>query len=171
MFTKCTTDGLERPNVLDLYFGTFRWKTLPREKRRLFETSYVRNPLMFVPFCLAMYSFCIDKIEETLSVVAPSDVESAAQTMLNLSESELFAVSEFLKAMGDDGKPTPKALAILLFKRRAEFRHILFTFDPDESEVVAALMTQPGKRKRCRSGKRVGMSCQIPFRLFGGAFA
>lgn len=154
VFTKCTTDGLERPNVLNLYFGTFGWKTLPREKRRLFETNYVRNPLMFVPFCLAMYSFCIDKIEETLSVVAPSDVESAAQTMLNLSESELFAVSEFLKAMGDDGKPTPKALAILLFKRRAEFRHILFTFDPDESEVLASLMTQPGKRKRCRSGKK-----------------
>ena len=153
VYTKCTT-GTTKADIMNSYFGPFGWNTLPREKKQVLETNYVRNQALFLPFCLALYIHCISKIQDSLTVVSTSEIESVAQSILGLTDAEMFEAGEFLKEMGENGKPTMTSLAILLFRRKVAFHHVLFSFDPDQSDFLASVTAQPGKRKKSKSGKK-----------------
>ena len=154
VYTKCNGTGTTKADIMNSYFGPFGWKALPREKKQVLETNYVRNQTLFLPFCLALYIHCISKIQDSLTVASTSEIESVAQSILGLADSEMFEAGEFLKEMGENGKPTMTSLAILLFKRKVAFNHILFSFDPDQSDFLESVTAQPGKRKRARSAKK-----------------
>jgi hypothetical protein len=141
--TKCSElplhESQAKLRLLSHTFGHCGWDTIPKNKRHIWESLYCQDPVKFCTFCLALYLFCIERIQVQISDIAEADIELSAKSMLNLSDPELFDVSEYMKAIADFGKPTLRDLAILLFKRKMPFERLLSSFEQSQSLVLLGL--------------------------------
>jgi hypothetical protein len=126
----------QRVALLAARFIHCGWENIARMKRQPWELAYCNDPKKFPLFCLAIYQFCIWQLEATVAGLEKRECEEAARTMLRLSGPQLFEAIEFMKKMSPDGKPGLKELAVLLFRKGAEFDKMLLTFDPAKSPVL-----------------------------------
>jgi hypothetical protein len=154
----------QRMALLPTCFGHCGYSTLPKVKRQLWESTY-NEMVKFPTFCLALYVFCVEKIEVEIVGKWQGGVEATMGHWLTLPSEEMFQSVEFMKTIAESGKPEARDLAVFLFRRKLSFEHILAEFDLADSLVLLGFENfgkKPSKKEKKSSAATAKMEPTDP---------
>lgn len=159
------SDPRPRKAVLFDIFGPYGWNGIPKIKKASIENGYVQNANKFPILCLALYAHCIEGITiEIQGKCGSNSIETTAGRMLEITGQELFEASEYMKAVAEGPRVTPRELAILLFKRKSAYPSVLVDFAPENSKTIAEYENFNVKKPKARraSCDRTGKPPPLP---------
>jgi hypothetical protein len=144
-----------RVRIVQRRFGSCGWQRLPKTTRQNYEGQYCADPNKLAVFCLALYEFCVGKIETMLD--ARAGVEAELKRLTRMPPQEIFAGIEFMKAISSNCTVKEKELAVFLSRNSFQFENLLASFDHTQSPVITAYERFPAGAdsggKAGRSGK------------------